>query len=158
MRKIAILILISFLCPSCVKYEEFVDSYKRISASSELVRKLTPRAARYRIYDNHPTHYNQEEYANETRRSASWGDFFAMRDPEEFQKDYASIANKEYGDPYGQGFSDGCDTAASAVGAGTIRLMRPKINAHRLAYDAWYLRGFQDASTVCTFRNDWELH
>lgn len=59
---------------------------------------------------------------------------------------------------YDQGFQDGCQTATSAIGEGLYRIRGPKIDANRLSYDQWYLRGFQDASTYCTFNLDWETH
>ncbi len=59
---------------------------------------------------------------------------------------------------YDQGFQDGCQTATSIIGAGLYRLRGPKIDADRLTSDPWYLRGYQDASTYCTFNLDWETH
>ncbi len=59
---------------------------------------------------------------------------------------------------YDIGFKDGCQTATSAIGEGLYRLRGPKIDAEKLSHDQWYLRGFQDASTYCTFNLDWETH
>jgi len=61
-------------------------------------------------------------------------------------------------DSYSQGFKDGCQTATSAIGSGLARIKGPKIDGYRLSSDPWYLRGFQDASTYCTFNLDWETH
>lgn len=59
---------------------------------------------------------------------------------------------------YDQGFQDGCRSATSAIGEGFYRTHGPKIDGFRLTEDPWYLRGFQDASTYCTFNLDWETH
>lgn len=61
-------------------------------------------------------------------------------------------------DSYDQGFQDGCQTATNAMGDGFYRLRGPKIDADRLVEDSWYQRGFQDASSYCTFAIDWETH
>lgn len=66
--------------------------------------------------------------------------------------------NEYNDDSYGAGFEAGCDTMVSAVGAGPMRLIKPKINPERLSNDQWYLRGYQDAASWCTFNLDWELH
>ena len=59
---------------------------------------------------------------------------------------------------YERGYQDGCQTATSAIGEGLSRVRGYKIDANELAYNAWYLRGFQDASLYCTFSLDWETH
>lgn len=59
---------------------------------------------------------------------------------------------------YGAGFQDGCQTSNSAIGDGLYRTAGPKIDGDRLTSDAWYVRGFQDGATYCTFNLDWEPH
>lgn len=61
-------------------------------------------------------------------------------------------------DSYSQGFQDGCDTQIATMGEGFFRFKKPKFDVPRLINDQWYLRGFQDAATYCTFRVDWEVH
>lgn len=59
---------------------------------------------------------------------------------------------------YDQGWQDGCQTATSVQGTGLSRLRGPKIDAHRLSTDQWYLRGYQDSTNYCTLAIDWETH
>ncbi len=59
---------------------------------------------------------------------------------------------------YDQGFQDGCQTFTNVLGEGLYRLNGPRIEPDRLVSDAWYLRGYQDASSFCTFNLDWETH
>lgn len=59
---------------------------------------------------------------------------------------------------YDVGFQDGCRTAASVIGEGLYRVRGAKMDAQRLGEDPMYLRGFQDASNVCTLSMDWEVH
>lgn len=61
-------------------------------------------------------------------------------------------------DSYGQGFEDGCKTYTGTMGVGTLRLIDEQIDGERMVEDEWYLRGFQDASSFCTFSLDWETH
>ena len=61
-------------------------------------------------------------------------------------------------DSYSQGYQAGCQTMSSAVGEGLIRVRGPKIDTDKLTTDAWYLRGYNDGGTACTFALDWELH
>lgn len=61
-------------------------------------------------------------------------------------------------DSYSVGFRDGCDTFSGVMGGAMMRLLPTKIDADRLSKDRWYVRGFQDGSTFCTFRIDWEVH
>ena len=59
---------------------------------------------------------------------------------------------------YERGYQDGCQTATSAIGEGLARIRGPKIDANELSSNSWYLRGYQDASSYCTFAIDWETH
>lgn len=59
---------------------------------------------------------------------------------------------------YAQGYQAGCQTMSSAVGEGLYRIRGPKIDPDKLTSDAWYLRGYNDGATACTFVFDWELH
>ena len=59
--------------------------------------------------------------------------------------------NQYGGDSYGQGFEDGCNNMTGIIGAGTMRLAKPRFETDRLVNDSWYLRGYQDASSFCTF-------
>jgi hypothetical protein len=59
---------------------------------------------------------------------------------------------------YAQGYQDGCRSFSSAVAEGLYRTHGPKFDANKLSDDPWYLRGFEDAATACTFVFDWELH
>tara|TARA_B100001564_G_scaffold92906_2_gene75683 strand:+ start:433 stop:915 length:483 start_codon:yes stop_codon:yes gene_type:complete len=68
------------------------------------------------------------------------------------------VANEHDDDSYGAGFEAGCDNMSSAMGAGSMRLITPKVDGYRLVNDQWYLRGYQDASSICTFQLDWETH
>ncbi len=61
-------------------------------------------------------------------------------------------------DSYSRGYKDGCQTMNSAVGTGLARTRGPSIKSDELINDAWYLRGYGDATTACTFVLDWELH
>jgi hypothetical protein len=61
-------------------------------------------------------------------------------------------------DSYSRGYQAGCQTMASAVATGFWRIRGPKIEPDELTGDAWYLRGYEDASTACTMVFDWELH
>ena len=61
-------------------------------------------------------------------------------------------------DSYSNGYQDGCQTMTSAVGEGLGRIRGPKIDPDKLTEDAWYLRGYDDGATACTFVLDWELH
>lgn len=70
------------------------------------------------------------------------------------QMDYIPAGNESYA----QGYKDGCRTFSSAVADGMYRLRGPKIDAEKMSDDPWYLRGFDDASTACTFNFDWEMH
>jgi hypothetical protein len=57
---------------------------------------------------------------------------------------------------YQSGFQDGCQSSTSVIGNGFYRTRGPNIDADKLTNDAWYLRGFRDASVYCTFNLDWE--
>ena len=59
---------------------------------------------------------------------------------------------------YAQGYQAGCQTMNSAMGEGLYRIRGPKIEPDKLTSDAWYLRGYQDGTHVCTFQIDWEVH
>jgi len=158
------LLILALICfvglTGCGTVESFSETMKYKGSKSTFWRKLTPRPMRQQIFDNVPTHYNQDIYSNQPRRKPEGRDFFSGHDAEEFLEDEELLAHKGYqgGDSYGQGFQDGCDTHVSNMGPGGYRMVKPKINAHRLTTDAWYLRGFQDGGTFCTFRVDWEVH
>ena len=59
---------------------------------------------------------------------------------------------------YDRGFQDGCQTMTNVIGSGLHRVRGPKIDADLLTEDPWYLRGYRDASSYCTFTLDWEPH
>jgi hypothetical protein len=61
-------------------------------------------------------------------------------------------------DSYERGFQAGCQTFTSAIGEGLARIRGHNINADELTTNPWYLRGYQDAASYCTFALDWETH
>lgn len=61
-------------------------------------------------------------------------------------------------DSYERGFQAGCQTFTSAIGEGLARIRGHKVDADELTTNPWYLRGYQDASSFCTFALDWETH
>jgi hypothetical protein len=61
-------------------------------------------------------------------------------------------------DGYSRGFRAGCETNLSHVGAGTMRLLKERIDPEKLANDKMYLRGYFDGGGYCNDRLDWEGH
>lgn len=71
---------------------------------------------------------------------------------------FNNMPGADKNDSYAQGYQAGCQTMSSAVGEGFYRVHGPKIDPEKLTADAWYLRGYNDGATACTFVFDWELH
>jgi hypothetical protein len=121
------------------------------------MERLKPVPMRKQIFHNTPTAKidpKKKLQYNEITAGAKregYGQARGYYDSTEPQNEYND-------DSYGAGFEAGCDTHVSIVGSGTMRLIKHKIDAHRLTTDQWYLRGFQDAASWCTFNLDWELH
>lgn len=68
------------------------------------------------------------------------------------------FANTPSGDdPYSVGWRDGCDSIVSVVGSGTYQMITPKFPTEKLTNDPWYLRGYRDGTSWCTFRLDWYI-
>lgn len=121
-------------------------------------RHLVPVPMRRQIFNNAPTGdlKSRQQYAptpNELVPGIKEGGYhgeggYADEEPR----------NEYNDDSYGAGFEAGCGNFVGVVGTGSMRLIKPKIDAHRLTTDQWYLRGYQDASSWCTFNLDWELH
>lgn len=61
-------------------------------------------------------------------------------------------------DSYSRGVRDGCETAMGIMGAGTLRLLKPKINGYQLVKDPLYTRAFIDGMNYCNFYLDWDVH
>ena len=61
-------------------------------------------------------------------------------------------------DSYSEGFKQGCQNITAAIGQGSFRLQSIDIDGFRLTSDPWYLRGYADASSDCTFMLDWDTH
>ena len=120
-------------------------------------RHYLPKPMRHQIFRNTPTArpldseqaYLQDKPLPETR-------YHGYGQP----PGYAGVASRASlkEDSYGAGFEAGCDSYAAVMGAGTMRLIKPKFDVERLTKDQWYLRGFQDASAYCTHTLDWEIH
>lgn len=113
-------------------------------------RDFTPRHMRNQMYDGTPVaNDNVEESDLDIEKNG-------RVNPETGMREYVKLTSAD--DSYGRGFEDGCHTATGIMGAGLLRLNKPRIYSDNLINDPWYLRGFQDASTYCTFRLDWETH
>ena len=120
-------------------------------------RHLVPVPMRRQIFNNMPTgdiklkdQYQSNDIVPGTKAEGNGKPrgYYASEEPE----------NEYHDDSYGAGFEAGCGNMVGVVGTGTMRLIKPKFDAHRLTTDQWYLRGYQDAASWCTFNLDWELH
>lgn len=120
-------------------------------------RHYQPKAMRHQIFRNTPTarpaSQDQgwlQEKASPQMRYLGYGQ----------PVDYYGVDSKEGAgyDSYGAGFEAGCDVFSGTMGEGSMRLIKPKFDVDRLTNDQWYLRGYQDAASFCTFSIDWETH
>jgi hypothetical protein len=130
-------------------------------SKSALMRKFTPRPMRTQIFSNTPTAYNQQRFEEvnpeDVLRKLRNGTLDYRAGQRTTSKDYlAKVAYSE--DSYGKGFTEGCRTYMGIIAAGTFRLIPSKFDADRLVTDDWYQRGFEDGSSFCTYRTDWEMH
>lgn len=78
--------------------------------------------------------------------------------PKPYQQQPIQNAPADPNDSYSMGYQAGCRTMSSAVSDGLYRVRGPNIDPDMLTTDAWYLRGYNDGATACTFVFDWELH
>jgi hypothetical protein len=132
-------------CKNNAAWNQFVSDTKR---------KLKPRFLRTQIFSNMPTAYNQQaDPETMDPRSKKF-----VRRGEVRLKENLHLAGKVKEDPYGRGFQDGCANMVSILGGGPYRLIKLQIHPNRLTNDPWYLRGYQDGTTLCTHRIDWEIH
>jgi hypothetical protein len=123
-------------------------------------RHLVPVPMRSQIFNNMPTRkikpksqYLHNDLTPEAK-ALGYGKERGYYASEETESAYGGYNE----DSYDAGFEDGCHTFSAVVGTGTMRLMKPRIDGNRLSHDQWYLRGYQDAASWCTFNLDWELH
>lgn len=135
-------------------------------SSDETIRKFfTPRGMRMQMYSNLPTPYNQQRLDDQGNPIQAETLLRKMRNGNMPLQDRIRMKeNRRFSktpmeqDSYGLGFYHGCDTFTSVVAPGPQRMINDKIDADMMVNDPWYLRGFQDASTFCTHRLDWEMH
>lgn len=159
MKKI---ILLLFLC-SCTN--PFVDP------SYSIKNALTPAYKRSQIFNNMPTGDSEVYYSDGTKYDKNLTNDEKKALIKKHIMDTGPIYNipanpvsseqkASFGqnDSYGQGYEDGCLVASSIIGSGSFRLIKAKIDGYKLSSDIWYLRGFQDAMSLCTFSFDWETH
>ncbi len=78
--------------------------------------------------------------------------------PKPYQQQPIQNAPADPDDSYSQGYKAGCQTMSSAVAEGLYRIRGSNIDPDMLTTNAWYLRGYNDGSSACTFVFDWELH
>lgn len=134
-----------------------LDSVNQTLVEGSQARHLIPVPMRKQIFRNTPTAKSgyQKPFLQE-KQTPEMG-YLGYGVPES----YIGTADDQnpYGDDsYGAGFEAGCDNFSAIVGEGTLRLIKPKFDVERLVNDQWYLRGYQDAATYCTFNLDWEIH
>ncbi|MDB2415429.1 hypothetical protein N9W34_06630 [Rickettsiales bacterium] len=126
--------------------------FAEASDDSRFLRQLLPRAMRKEIYGHTPTERHSHVPDDRLQeRTMEVG-------PENMSGERMITAYDGNEDSYGKGFQDGCDTFTGIVGAGLERTISPKYRPEQMVEDPWYLRGFQDGSSFCTFRMDWEMH
>lgn len=135
--------------------------------SEEVVRKFTPRFKRKQIFSNNPTAYNQQRFHEVDEKDVirklrngtmGVGDEYRMKERNHSENREVAGYEEDTEDSYGKGYEDGCRTYMDVVGNGLYRVMGSAFDADRMLNDSWYLRGFQDAASFCTFRTDWEIH
>jgi len=132
-------------CSSSARMNQFWADFKR---------KLKPRFLRTQIFSNMPTAYNQQvDPETMDPRSSKF-----VKKGEVRLKENLHLAGKVKEDSYGRGFQDGCHTMVGILGGGPYRLIKSQIHPNRMVNDPWYLRGYQDGTTLCTHRIDWEIH
>ncbi len=128
---------------------------KNISASIKLFRNLP--VATLCIFLSActigPSPFDEGEITTEKKPS-----YFSMQSlmPRAARKN--KFANTPSGDdPYSVGWRDGCDSIVSVVGSGLYQTITPKFESEKLTGDPWYLRGYRDGTSWCTFRLDWYI-
>lgn len=71
---------------------------------------------------------------------------------------FTGMPGPDNNDSYSEGFKQGCQNITAGIGQGSYRLQSIEIDGFRLTSDPWYLRGYADASSYCTFMLDWDTH